>query len=226
MATPYSVVRRHETGSTQDDAREAYAGRPVIAVADRQVAGRGRSGAGWLTAPRAVAASLAFEPGWEPDRWGLIPLVAGWAVWEVVDCRVRLKWPNDVLLGGDKAGGILVEVAEGVVVAGCGLNLWWPAPPEGVAGLHATDPGSEAVERTALAWGERLLEITSGTASWSLDDYRGICDTIGRRVAWDPDGTGVARGVTADGGLEVDTSTGPTVLRSGAVRHVRPVSET
>jgi BirA family transcriptional regulator, biotin operon repressor / biotin---[acetyl-CoA-carboxylase] ligase len=223
MATPYSVIRRYETGSTQDDAREAYAGRPVIVIADRQVSGRGRSGVGWLTAPRAVAASVAFEPAWEPGRWSVIPLVAGWAVREAVDHRVRLKWPNDVLLRGEKAGGVLVEAALGVVVAGCGLNLWWPDPPDGMIGLHDTDPGPDAVEPAGLAWAERLLDATSPTsAGWDLDLYRQVCDTIGRRVAWEPDGTGLATGVAPDGGLQVETAAGMIVLRSGAVRHVRP----
>jgi BirA family biotin operon repressor/biotin-[acetyl-CoA-carboxylase] ligase len=222
MATPYSLIRLDETGSTQDDARLAYSGRPVVVVADHQHRGRGRSGSEWVTAARAVAVSVAWEPAWPVADRGLVPLVAGWSVWEAVDRRLRLKWPNDVLLEGAKVGGILVEVSGGLVVAGLGLNLWWPGAPDGAGALAISDPGRSEADRVAEAWARVLLEITGRPAGgWSVDGYREICDTLGRRVQWDPDGEGRAVDVAPDGGLVVETAKGRQVLRSGEVRHVR-----
>lgn len=222
MATPYSLIRLDETGSTQDDARLAHAGRPVVVVADRQHRGRGRSGAEWVTATRAVAVSVAWEPAWPVADRGLIPLVAGWSVCEAVDRRLRLKWPNDVLLDGAKVGGILVEASGDLVVAGLGLNLWWPDAPDGMGALAVSDPGRPEADRVAEAWAGALLDVTvSAESGWSLDRYREVCDTLGRPVRWDPDGQGRAVDVAPDGGLVVETAAGRTVLRSGAVRHLR-----
>lgn len=225
MDTPYSVVELAETGSTQDDARALFAGEPVLVVAARQTRGRGRTGATWQTAPRAVAASLAFAPGWAPESWPLLPLLAGLAA-----CRglagVRLKWPNDLVVGDEKAGGLLVEATGHLVVAGLGLNLWWPGAPEGMTALHGDDPGPEAPRRVAEAWARRLGDLVAGEPdAWPRGEYRDLSATIGRDVTWETeDGirAGRAVDVAADGGLVVEAEGAVLVLRSGAVRHVRP----
>ena len=107
-----------------------------------------------------MAVSVAWEPAWPvPDR-GLVPLAAGWSVCEGVDRRIRLKWPNDVLLDGAKVGGILVEASGDLVVAGLGLNLWWPDAPDGAGALAASDPGRSEADRVARAWAGTLLTVT------------------------------------------------------------------
>src|SRR5690606_26063526 len=133
MPPPYSVIRLDDTDSTQDDARATFAGAPVLVVAGSQRRGRGRLSSEWETAPRAMAASLAFRPDWAPAELPLIPLLAGVAAARVIGCG--LKWPNDLFVSERKVGGILVEATEGVVVVGCGLNLWWPQPPAGFGAL-------------------------------------------------------------------------------------------
>jgi|GEM_PF-506455 len=97
MPTPYSTHVYDEVTSTQDVARELSELGPVLVVASRQTAGRGRSGASWETAPRALAMSLRFDPSeWPSDRRTLIPLATGIAVARLLD--LSLKWPNDLLL--------------------------------------------------------------------------------------------------------------------------------
>jgi len=221
MATPYSLHIFEEVTSTQDVARSLAGAGPVLVVAHRQRRGRGRTGRTWDTAPRAVAASYAFEVPWPEDRRGVLPLVAGVAAGDVLD--VDLKWPNDLMVDGRKVGGILVEVAGDLAVAGCGVNLWWPDPPDGRAGLYADDPGPEAAERFARAWAERFGELVRlGPESWPRDSYRRRCRTIGADVVWEPEGRGRAVDVAADGGLVVVTDAATVVLHSGEVRHVRP----
>lgn len=221
--TPYSLRIHDEVTSTQDLAREAaVAACPVLVVAARQTSGRGRSRRRWETAPRAMAASLAFRPPWPSDRWPLLPLAAGLAAAEALGSQVRLKWPNDLLMPTGKVGGILVESSGGLAVAGCGVNLWWPDPPAGVAALEPDDPGPDRFVEIATFWAGRFLDgVEAGPDGWGIETYRARCDTIGRAVVWEPGGAGRAVDVDGDGRLVVDGAGGRTRLTAGEVRHLR-----
>lgn len=222
MATPYSLQVYDEVTSTQDIAVATLADEPILVVAGRQTEGRGRSQRAWESAPRAMAASLALRPTWDLESWPLIPLVAGLAAAETLDGDVTLKWPNDLLMGEDKVGGILVEGSGGVLVVGFGLNLWWPNPPSGSGSLSIDDPGPEAVVDTATAWAERLLErMAGGPGDWGRDRYLELSATVGRRVTWEPNGEGTAIDVGTDGSLIVETDHGVQELIAGEIRHLR-----
>jgi BirA family biotin operon repressor/biotin-[acetyl-CoA-carboxylase] ligase len=224
MATPYSLQVYDEVTSTQDIAAAALVDEPILVVAGRQTEGRGRSQRTWESAPRAVAASIAMRPIWDIGSWPLIPLVAGLAAADVLEGDVSLKWPNDLLIGGSKIGGILVEGSAGVLVVGCGINLWWPDPPEGGGARWIDDPGPGAVVATATAWAERLLErMSASPANWGRDRYLELSATVGRRVTWEPNGEGTAIDVDADGSLIVETDHGVKNLIAGEIRHLRSV---
>lgn len=220
MPPPYSVVHREVTDSTQDDARAAFVGDPTLVVAGAQRRGRGRAASTWQTAPRALAASLAMRPDWDPADLPLVPLLAGVAASRIISCG--LKWPNDVVIGDRKVGGILTESSEGVVVIGFGLNLWWPAAPDGVGAVYPADPGPAEIRELAERWADELVGLlTAGPDGWPADEYRERSVTIGRDITWSPAGSGRAIDVAADGGLVVATPAGRTVLRAGEVRHIR-----
>lgn len=224
MATPYSLQVYDEVTSTQDVAAAALVDDPILVVTGRQTEGRGRSRRTWESAPRAMAASLAFRPTWGLGWWPLIPLVAGLAAADVLDAAVGLKWPNDLLVAESKIGGILVEGSAGVLVVGCGLNLWWPDPPAGSAALCVDDPGPEAMISTATAWAARLLErMAGGPEDWGRNRYLELSATVGRRVTWEPDGRGKAIDIGDDGSLLVETEHGPERLIAGEIRHLRTV---
>lgn len=224
MATPYSLTVLGETASTQDWARAHLGDEPLVVVAHRQTKGRGRSGAEWETAPRAVAASVAMRPSWPSSDWPLIPLVAGVAAHDTLGDATALKWPNDILVGEDKLAGILVEGGDGSVVVGLGVNLFWPSPPEGVTALETVDPGPDLGPALARSWAERFLEMMGRpVVEWPRERYREVCRTIGREISWEPSGSGTAIDVDERGGLVVRTGAGEVVLTSGAVRHVRPL---
>jgi BirA family biotin operon repressor/biotin-[acetyl-CoA-carboxylase] ligase len=134
-----------QIGSTNDQARQfAAAGGPegLLVVADEQTAGRGRRERRWLTPPgTALALSVVMRPALPAARSTRLVMVAGLAVCDAVEqtagLRPALKWPNDVLIGGRKAAGILVESAlagEAVeyAVAGIGLNVSWAPGAEDV----------------------------------------------------------------------------------------------
>src|ERR1700685_1569293 len=106
------------TGSTNADLlARAVAGAPegVVLAAEEQTAGRGRMGRSWQSPPRAALTfSLLLRPApVAPARRGWLPLLTGTAVAgavrTVAAVDARLKWPNDVLVGEAKLGGILAE---------------------------------------------------------------------------------------------------------------------
>lgn len=218
MATPYLQLRLDTAPSTQDVARDALGTLPVLVIAGEQTAGRGRGGSSWLTAPRALAASLALRVD-EVDRRPF-SLIAGVAAVRA-NRDVSLKWPNDVIRGEGKAGGILVERSGDVVVIGMGLNLFWPDAPSGHAALNLEDPGPDGPAEVGGLWGAELMRILHGE-HWPIEEYRAACETLGREIVWEPNGSGVAIDVADDGGLVVETASVRSVLYSGEVRHVRP----
>ncbi|MFV1961604.1 MAG: biotin--[acetyl-CoA-carboxylase] ligase [Acidimicrobiia bacterium] len=217
MATPYFQLCLESVPSTQDVARDNLGELPVLVMSPDQSKGRGRAGDEWITAERAVAVSLAFKCKDEDTR--PFSLMAGVAATQVAK-RTRLKWPNDVMLGDLKVGGILVERSADVVVVGLGLNLWWPDPPEGMAGLLGEDPGDDRYAEVAGLWGAEFM-LLMDSDGWPIDQYRSLCITIGMDITWDPDGAGRAIGVDEDGGLVVETDAGRETISSGVVRHVR-----
>ncbi len=224
MATPYALVHLDRVASTQTEARERFGGEPVLVVADRQHAGRGRSGRRWLQADRALFASLAFAPALEPRRWPVIPLLAGLAAREALDGAPCLKWPNDLVRGdGTKLGGILTEASGGVVVVGLGVNLWWERPAEGAAALHGDDPGPQAAGTIARRWAGEVLSRVVDPGGWRAE-YVPVCVTLGEQITWagrPAPGRGVAVDVADDGALLADTVAGRVRLLAGEVREVR-----
>jgi BirA family biotin operon repressor/biotin-[acetyl-CoA-carboxylase] ligase len=209
------------TSSTQDDARRLFSGDPTLVTAASQSAGRGRSGAKWVDSDRSLAASVAFRPGWPPESWSLIPLVAGLAAVDALG-DVRLKWPNDVVRGKEKVAGILSESDGEVAVVGIGVNLWWSQPISGATGLWAEDRGAEVARSLASVWAERLVDrLAADPNDWGRDEYQSYCTTIGEEIAWQPAGAGTAVGVDERGRLEVETVDGLIALDSGAVRQIR-----
>jgi BirA family transcriptional regulator, biotin operon repressor / biotin---[acetyl-CoA-carboxylase] ligase len=120
-----------ETASTNDDvAALAREGAPegLWLRADHQTGGRGRQGREWLPGPGNLYAStiIRLQPGDPPAE--SISLVAAVALQEVVqafagEADIRIKWPNDLLSGGSKLSGILLERFDDVVIVGVGVNL-------------------------------------------------------------------------------------------------------
>ena len=212
--------------STQDEARLGYSGRPLLVVAARQTAGRGRRGRPWETAPRALAASLAFTPAWRQSAWPRLTLAAGLAACGALGTGVLLEWPNDLVRGGAKVGGLLTEASGGVVIVGLGVNLYWPQPTvDGAGALCEQDPGPEAARDLAAVWAADLLaRVAAGPGGWGVEEYAAACATLGREVTWEPAGRGRAVAVHEDGGLVVETPAGRRVLYAGEVHTVRPVA--
>lgn len=202
--------RRHlrETGSTNAVARElAACGAPhgTLVTATTQTAGRGRQGRTWTSPAGALLLSLVIR---DPDP--LLSLRAGLAVADVAGAGARVKWPNDVLIGGRKAAGVLVEgrPAEGWAVLGIGVNAR-NEPPPGAISL-GVEPETALPELLA-ALEARL------SAHDTLAALRGRDALLAERVAW-ASGEGTGAGIDDGGGLRVRLADGSeTVLDAGEV---------
>jgi BirA family biotin operon repressor/biotin-[acetyl-CoA-carboxylase] ligase len=224
------------TPSTQDLVRAAAragAAAGHLVVADEQTAGRGRQGRRWEAPPgSALLASILLRPRVAAEG---VPLAAGLAVTDALaplGVGARLKWPNDVIAGGGKLAGILVEVepaatGPGVaVVLGIGVNLRVEEFPEGVAGasLHrllapAPPPSAEELLVALLpALGSRVRSLGGGGIAALLPDWRSRAIGLGGAVvAETPAGRveGRAVDVDADGALLVETEAGVVRLLAG-----------
>ncbi|MBK9078073.1 MAG: biotin--[acetyl-CoA-carboxylase] ligase [Hyphomicrobium sp.] len=174
----HRIIHLAETGSTNADAmRLALTGEalPLWVTAERQTAGRGRTGRTWASLPGNLQASLAFHSKAPLQQAGELSLLAAIAAIEAIRAispladttGIRLKWPNDLLIGPAKAGGILVEttLARGeagsqtgagfLAVLGFGLNV--ASCPDDL-GRAATSLAHEGVTTTAATLLDALAD--------------------------------------------------------------------
>ena len=135
-----------ETASTNDVARAwALAGAPdgAFATAARQTHGRGRRERKWESpAGTGLYVSFVLRPAWPAQQAPNLAILAGMAAFHALEKAgvkdLRVKWPNDVLAGGKKICGVLVEPRLGAgriefAVVGIGINVGQDAvdfPPE------------------------------------------------------------------------------------------------
>ena len=236
--------------STMDEARrlaEEGADEGTVVIAERQSAGRGRHGRSWVSQPGNLLFSVIFRPGLE--QLPFIDIIGGLAAAragrKVARLAPRVKWPNDLMLAGRKAAGILAESAiEGdsvcYAVLGIGINVAVnPAGSEEVAALHpelvegATSLNSAAgrdVSREDLLR-QLLIELDDlyrrlpgggrSQGNSPVPEWARLVDTIGQSVTvtWQSQTiSGLAEGVDETGNLLLRTDDGQLVtLTAGDV---------
>lgn len=231
-------------GSTNDVARTLAAGgapHGTLVVADEQFAGRGRAGRSWHSPPGVGlwCSFLAAPPA--ADRLAAIPLLVGLRVADALDpwmeegIPVRIKWPNDLLVGQGKVGGILCESswagdAVAQFVIGIGINLLQRADefPSEIRDRAASlrQPGGRPISRfdVASAVVARIRPLLAGTAELDLEEFTRRDALRGRGIeVLDPAtgrvlAAGTANGVARDGALVVlDAEGGRLLVRSGTI---------
>jgi BirA family biotin operon repressor/biotin-[acetyl-CoA-carboxylase] ligase len=224
LGTPRLHLRRAD--STNERARaiaQAGAVHGALVTAAEQTAGRGRQGRAWVAPPgRALLMSLVLR-SWPQ----LVPLAAGVAVAETAGAEAAIKWPNDVLIGGRKVAGILVEARPqaGWTVLGAGINVAvrpadLPSELAATAGTLGRDPKDvDAVLADLLTALERWLVATDAEV---LAAVRARDALAGADVSWSG-GRGVARGIDDAGRLLVSATDGSEqALEAGEVHLLRP----
>lgn len=211
------------TTSTNDIARGlATAGAPhgTVVTAGEQSAGRGRQGRRW-TAPagRALLVSVVLR-----ETHPLLPLAAAVAVAEVCGDDARIKWPNDVQLGGRKVSGILAEARpqEGWAVLGVGLNVAVELAdlPEELRRTATTLGRPPSALEPTLA--ELLGALTRALALPQpalLEAWRARDALRGQPVRW-AGGAGTGAGVDDDGRLVVELPDGARVALDAGEVHL------
>ena len=238
----FSVEILPEIASTNTELmRRARLGRadPLLLVAERQTAGRGRLGRSWSSHGAEQSpephASLTFSLGMplSPTDWSGLSLAVGLAVARSLHPDVRLKWPNDLWVAGRKLGGILIEtVAVADVryaVIGIGLNIRLPleqdlrTPAAALRELLPEVNAAHALERIALPLVHTVLRFASEGFAPLRNAYQARDLLLGREVVCTDGTQGVARGVDESGMLLVQTAQGLKKISSAEVS-VRPLS--
>lgn len=229
-----TVEHRKRVASTMDAARDLAEDGAVVA-AEEQTTGRGRRGRTWVSPPGGLYVSAHLRPDAPIETFGLIPLWTGLAVRDALaelGVEAGIAWPNDLLVDGDKVGGVLVETEltdPPRVVAGVGVNVT-NEPPEPVrrpatrVADHADATVDALLEALLEAWSRRYAAFETDPGA-CLADLREACATLDRTVTVrtdDGDLTGRAVRVADDGALVVATDDGDRTVRAGDVREVRP----
>lgn len=238
---------RPVTGSTNDDLLSlALGGAPewTVVVAARQEAGRGRLGRSWASLPgTTLAVSVLLRPRVSPAEAPALSLMAAACMAEAClrACRVEAmcKWPNDLVAGHRKLGGVLPEARiEGdrvaFVVIGVGVNVSQRPedfPPElrPTATSVASEGGLPDAPALLAAYLLKLADVYAPRSdrflTAALDEYRTRCITLGRSVAaTTTDGSaleGEAVAVGPAGELVIRTGAGERTVAFGEVKHLR-----
>src|SRR4029453_14189343 len=188
------------------------ADRPVV-IADQQAAGRGRRGRIWQAPPRTSLLASILVRSRLPQALlaSLSPTTAvstAEALRRVAPLSPRLKWPNDVLVGGRKIAGLLLESRW---VASAGPGRAPGAPGTGRPG------GRAAVVKGVLeefdTWRARLEGEGFGPVR---ERWKSLSDTIGRHVTVDGV-SGTATDLDADGALLIDAGDGVRRIIAGEI---------
>ena len=235
---PWSLHHETSCDSTQDLARVAAAHgaeQGWTIVTDFQAEGRGRLGRSWVApADQALLFSTIL---WPPiDVLPLLPLLAAVTVAGGIEVSTAaapdLKWPNDILLNGEKLAGILLERPPGpAVILGVGVNVNQSAAdlPDGATSLRVEL--GHPLEREAL-----LAAILNDLANaydradregvdWIVPAWRSRSSMLGKPITFHRDGApirGLAEDIGEDGALLVRAADGTRItLVAGEVEQVR-----
>ena len=227
MDAQWHVTWVDETGSTNADLLSAgAAGAPdrTVLAARHQTAGRGRLDRRWEAPPGAnLLASILLRdvPVHPHETTQRVALAAAAACLAAAGATVTLKWPNDLLLGGEKLAGVLAQTGTSAtgafVVVGIGLNVGWAPPGAALLG-DGTKPAAVL---------DAMLTAFDALPADIAPLYREHLATIGQEVRVELPGerflVGRALDVEADGRLVVlDDCAITHRIDTGDVVHLRP----
>lgn len=231
-----------DVGSTQDMVRELAAeGAPegTVVIAKRQSAGRGRHGRAWVSPEGGLYMSLLLRPP-SSRRIQTLTLLASLAVARGIKnatgLKVRLRWPNDVMIADGKVAGVIAESSYSgqelsFVTVGIGVNCNTRVPSAD-SWSHATDLAKELgckVDIQKLR--DSILEAFGVThEEWfggadAVQGARSIMETLGKRIVITTKSgetlEGEACGIDSEGGLVVERGGKEFTLRAEDVERLR-----
>jgi BirA family biotin operon repressor/biotin-[acetyl-CoA-carboxylase] ligase len=222
--------------STQDVARKfAYRGASEGAVflAEEQRRGRGRLGRSWVSPSGGLWFSVLLRPSLEPKSIPFLSLLGGLAVVEAISLlqlKSQIKWPNDVLIGGKKLAGVLVEGESELdrvhfVIIGIGINCNNKLPHLPSVTSLKKEVGRE-VER-AFFLAQVLNRLEKNYLSFLSGEKRRLIEEINKHLAFKNENVciksgekifkGKLRGIGEEGELVILTSRGERYFNSGEI---------
>lgn len=231
-----------DVGSTNTECFErARAGDPgrLWITARRQLGGRGRRGRAWVSEAGNLYASLLLVDAAPQAALASLPLVVALALHRAVSAempyagdRIRIKWPNDILIDGAKVSGILIEAetladGRGAVVIGCGVNIahkpdnpLYPATSLNEVGASTSPDALFARLLVELALALDVWQAGAGTDA-IVSAWQALVHGIGGRITVNlPDRSlsGIFAGIEPDGFLALRLDGGETLrIASGDV---------
>jgi BirA family biotin operon repressor/biotin-[acetyl-CoA-carboxylase] ligase len=244
-STNTELMRRAKAGNTE----------PVLLIAEKQTAGRGRLGRQWHDLSERstdTLPTLTFSLGMplSPVNWSGLSLAVGISIAQSLHPDIRLKWPNDLWLNERKLAGILVETCtvnnQRYVVIGVGINITQPIADQPVlqpalrtpaAWLQELLPNISAhatVQRVALPLIQNLLLFAEHGFSHFQAHFDALDALKNRQITLqnnhtgtlsDTQTTGIAQGVNALGELRIQTAAGQITVHSSEVS-IRPFQQT
>ncbi len=225
-----------ECGSSQDIARDLNDEGPAAVSCDSMSRGRGRLGRRWYAGRGGawVTVSAQLPPG---SVQSILPIAVGARLAEWLrrryNVKVRVKWPNDLVIEDRKVGGVLIEAVTGEVtkvLVGVGVNVANDVPDElkpyatRLSDWVSNVSPDEVVEGIVCSVMAALRDVTEGQRA-ILDLWRELSATLGREV-WVISEEGELRGVAIDiddeGALLIRTDRGIQRILVGDVIHLRP----
>jgi BirA family biotin operon repressor/biotin-[acetyl-CoA-carboxylase] ligase len=214
----------------------------LVLAAENQTAGRGRMGRPWYSvAGKNLSFSVVLFPGGislsqAPLLTPLSAVAVCRAVKKVSGLSIELKWPNDLLIAGGKAGGILLEAGGemdrlryAIIGIGINVNLSREDMPDSIADTAASlmlaagkpVPRRRLLEEILIALDSYYARFCTGEAQSILAEYVDLCSTLGREIEFLWYGqrrSGRAVSIAPDGALIVITEAGERLtLRAGDV---------
>ncbi|MGO2958561.1 MAG: biotin--[acetyl-CoA-carboxylase] ligase [Acetobacter sp.] len=237
VCPPWRLECYDELTSTSDVCMERVrAGEPpgLALLALRQTKGRGSRGRNWVDPGRSLALSMTLDADCIPLKaLGGWPFVASLAFYEgladvVPSARTHLsiKWPNDILLNGQKLGGILIEQDGQSLIIGMGANLA-QAPDAQTIGRQAASLAHYGTPEPCLVAEAILRQMSRWCAVWAEQGFSVLCSEWLSRAH--PVGTplvvkggttyeqGLFAGLAPDGRLLLETENGMKMIATGDI---------
>lgn len=233
----WHIVILDEVGSTNDEAQKycSQKGKRTVVAAKKQTMGRGRRGRVWQSLSGNLFFSAAIE--FPLSDLGKLVIISSLSVLKAIkklqpEADVGLKWPNDVLLGGKKVCGMLLEKAKGdYIIIGIGVNIK-QSPLASDIMYPATSLAENGIAATAEEFLHLFLQIFSATSDnlsaesfaelrkeWEQNAYR-----LGQKIEIrqnDEVKKGLFLGIDADGGLLLKTGEKTEKFMAGDVFYIK-----
>ena len=243
----YDINYFLEIGSTNAKAQElARDGSPhgTVVLSEVQKTGKGRLSRQWLSPKGGLWMSVVLRPKISPTHAPFVTLMTGCALATALNDQLgvdaRIKWPNDILIGGKKVCGILTEMDAEMqiinhIIIGMGMNVNNPLAkfPNGLRDTVTTlkEETGKKVDRpklllailTSLNSNLKKMQIPKGRKE-VLNSWKDLSDTLGRKVRVEMvDGSveGIAIDVDEEGALLVEKAKGVIRVLSGDCVHLK-----